>query len=350
MKPENIRAYIVIRFKLGIKANDILSELKTAVPDHAPSLKTVYRWMVNSKKKSVRVEDKPRPGRPITKCTSSNIDQVKVLIDENPNIGYAHIEAQTSLSYGTINKIIHDHLLLKKISARWVPHELSKKNREDRVHHCEYNLAMIDSKKWRLGDINTGDESWFYHRQISKRESNKTWVGEGDCPRELVRQGRFEPKTMFSVFFKRSGLVHLSYLEKGKTINHELYIEECLKPIVKVLKNERPITGAKNIKFHHDNARPHIHKNVFEYLEGEKFVMMPHPPYSPDLAPCDFWLFDYIKDRLGTCKDAKELTRSITKIVSAIDKKEWSKTFDKWVERMRLCISSQGYYFEHLLK
>ena len=107
---------------------------------------------------------------------------------------------------------------------------------------------------------------------------------EGDCPRELVRRGRFEPKTMFSVFFKRSGLVHLSYLENGKTINHELYIEECLKSIVKVLKNE------------------------------------------------------------------KNITRSVTKIVSAIDKKEWIKTFDKWVERMRLCISSQGYYFEHLLK
>jgi len=84
MKPKIIRAYIVIRLKLGIKANDILSELKKAVPDHAPSLKTVYRWMVNSKKKLVRVEDKPRPGRPITKCASSNIDQVKVLIDKNP--------------------------------------------------------------------------------------------------------------------------------------------------------------------------------------------------------------------------------------------------------------------------
>ena len=99
------------------------------------------------------------------------------------------------------------------------------------------------------------------------------------------------------------------------------------KPIVKVLKNERPITGAKNIKFHQDNARSHIHKNVFEYLEGEKFVMMPHPPYSPDLAPCDFWLFDYIKDRLGTCKDAKELTRPITKIVSAIEKNGVVKNF-----------------------
>jgi hypothetical protein len=72
--------------------------------------------MVNSKKKSVRVEDKPHPRRPITKCTSSNIDLVKVLIDRNPNIGYAFIEALTSLSCGTINKIIHDHLILKKIA------------------------------------------------------------------------------------------------------------------------------------------------------------------------------------------------------------------------------------------
>ncbi len=61
-----------------------------------------------------------------------------------------------------------NHLFLRKISARWVPHELSEKNREERVHHREYNLAMIDSKNWRIGDIITGDESRFYHRHISK--------------------------------------------------------------------------------------------------------------------------------------------------------------------------------------
>ena len=68
MKPENIRAYIVIRLKLGIKANEILSELKTAVPGHALSLKTVYSWMGEFKKNPGRVKDKPRSGRPISGC------------------------------------------------------------------------------------------------------------------------------------------------------------------------------------------------------------------------------------------------------------------------------------------
>ena len=96
--------------------------------------------------------------------------------------------------------------------------------------------------------------------------------------------------------------------------------------------------GAKNIKFHHDNARLLVHKSVKEYLLEEKFVIMGHPPYSPDLAPCDFWLFDYIKARLVICSNAQSLSKQITKIIECIDKKEWIKTFDKWVERMELCI------------
>jgi hypothetical protein len=84
---------------LGIEAEVILSELKTAMPDHAPSLKTVHRWMVEFKKNLDRVEDKPRPGRPITGRTPSKIEQVKALIDQNPSTGYANIEAQTLPSY-----------------------------------------------------------------------------------------------------------------------------------------------------------------------------------------------------------------------------------------------------------
>ncbi len=129
-----------------------------------------------------------------------------------------------------------------------------------------------------------------------------------------------------------------------------MYLEDCLKPIVKVLNNERPITGAKKMKFHHDNARPHVHKSTFEFLKEEKFVIMRYLPYLPDLAPCDFWLFDYIKTRLVTCSDAQSLNNAITRIIGNIDKKEWSKTFDKWVERMEICIEEEGRYFEHLMK
>ena len=45
MKSNEIRFYIQIRFKLGIESKDILNELKTAISDHAPSLKTIYNWI-----------------------------------------------------------------------------------------------------------------------------------------------------------------------------------------------------------------------------------------------------------------------------------------------------------------
>ena len=49
---------------------------------------------------------------------------------------------------------------------------------------------------------------------------------------------------------------------------------------------------------HHDNAAPHKAKIVTEYLQKERVEVLPHPPYSPDLAPCDFFLFPRIKKEL----------------------------------------------------
>jgi len=41
----------------------------------------------------------------------------------------------------------------------------------------------------------------------------------------------------------------------------------------------------------HDNAGPHVAKVVKQYLETLKWNVLPHPPYSPDIAPSDYWLF-----------------------------------------------------------
>ena len=59
------------------------------------------------------------------------------------------------------------------------------------------------------------------------------------------------------------------------------------------------------LKFHHDNAKPHVANKVKDYLNDQSFVIMDHLTYSPDLAPSDFWLFNYVKQRLedqNSCK------------------------------------------------
>ena len=74
---------------------------------------------------------------------------------------------------------------------------------------------------------------------------------------------------------------------------------------------------------------------------------MPHPPYSPDLAPSDFWLFGYLKRQLDSYSDSKSLQRAVIKALLSIPHDELRKTFNKWIERLELCIANQGNYFEH---
>jgi len=56
------------------------------------------------------------------------------------------------------------------------------------------------------------------------------------------------------------------------------------------LREKRNTRHNKVIRLH-DNAQPHIVKVVKKYLETLIWDVLPHPPYSPDIAPSDYWLF-----------------------------------------------------------
>ena len=122
-----------------------------------------------------------------------NIDKVRQVIDNDPWFTYDDIIAEASLSHGTINRIINDHLRLKKVTSRWVPHNLTEENRKERVRICKENLAKFNEGKWRWCDVITGDESWFYHRNIGSKQSNAIWVAKGETSRIIENRERFEP-------------------------------------------------------------------------------------------------------------------------------------------------------------
>lgn len=349
MEKFEYRAYIKTRALLGISATEITKDLTLVHGDQAPKYRTVAKWTALFKEGRDDLQDDPRSGRPITTHTEANIERVRQFIEEDPHSTYDIIEAELSICRSRLHEIIHDSLRIKKLASRWIPHELSDKNRRDRVEACRENLAKFSEGKWRLCDVITGDESWFYLRQIGHKSSNASWVPEGEFPRTIVRRDRFEPKSMFSIFFKTTGLVHIDCMEKGSTITSNYYVNNCLYPVLQEIIKQRPTSGAKSMKFLHDNARPHVTKEVKTYLNEAGIIIIRHPPYSPDLAPSDYWLFDYIKTRLDDHADVESQKRQITKILRAIPKEEFRKTFDKYLERLQLCINNNGDYFEHLI-
>ncbi|GFW15839.1 histone-lysine N-methyltransferase SETMAR [Trichonephila clavipes] len=60
------------------------------------------------------------------------------------------------------------------------------------------------------------------------------------------------------------------------------------------VKRKRPLLR-NSFLLHHDNARPHIARCVLDVSQQNNVEILLHPSYSPDLTPCDFWLFPQLK-------------------------------------------------------
>lgn len=71
--------------------------------------------------------------------------------------------------------------------------------------------------------------------------------------------------------------------------------------------------------------------------ELNSITIIRHPPHSPDLSPCDFWLFDLIKQDLGDNNNSESLCQALSEFMDYITKEEYRKKFDTWIERIQLC-------------
>ena len=97
---------------------------------------------------------------------------------------------------------------------------------------------------------------------------------------------------------------------------------------------------------HMDNAAPHRAKRTENALREMGINILTHPPYSPDIAPSDFWLFGRIKQSLGKTRftDASELEAAVLDITNKITKSEITKVYVEWIRRLNICIENGGEY------
>ena len=72
--------------------------------------------------------------------------------------------------------------------------------------------------------------------------------------------------------------------------------------------------------------------------------IVPHRPYSPDLAPCDFWLFPKLRGcRYETIEEMKE---AVTKVIDTLTHEDFHGAFQKSLERYNECIAAGEDFFE----
>ena len=96
--------------------------------------------------------------------------------------------------------------------------------------------------------------------------------------------------------------------------------------------------------FHQDNAPVHNSILVTDFLTKTDIKTVSHPPYRPDLSPCDFWLFPQLRScRYETIEEMKE---AVTKVIDTLTQEDFHGAFQKLLERYNKCIADGGEYFE----
>jgi histone-lysine N-methyltransferase SETMAR len=80
-------------------------------------------------------------------------------------------------------------------------------------------------------------------------------------------------------------------------INSDVYVE-TLKKLKKRFRRVRPHKDVTKVLLHHDNVRPHTSLHTREAITKLQWTVLPHPPYSLDLAPSDYHLFSPLKDAI----------------------------------------------------
>ena len=121
----------------------------------------------------------------------------------------------------------------------------------------------------------------------TKRQSSQWKHPESPRPKK-ARQVRSKIKVMLTVFFDIRGIVHHEYALEGQTVTKEYY-QDVLRRLRDAVRRKRPdMWTAENWQLHHANAPAHSSQLIQDFLAKHGIPTVRQPPYSPDMAPCDF--------------------------------------------------------------
>ena len=154
-------------------------------------------------------------------------------------------------------------------------------------------------------------------------------------------------KGMLTVFFDIQGTVMPERAPSGQTVNQQ-YDSEVLTKLREGVRRKRQALWRNGWILHQDKAPAHNALSVKQFLANKNITVLEHPTYSPDLAPCDFYLFPKIKSVLkGThFVTVENVKAKSADILNSLTEHDLRNCFEHWQYRVQLCVNSEGNYFE----
>ena len=190
------------------------------------------------------------------------------------------------------------------------------------------------------------NETWIHHFTPESKRASAEWRGEGESRPKRPKTQQSAGNVMASVFRDIHGILLSDFLPKGETINSDFYIA-LLDWLEDAIKKERPYMVKKKPLFQQDNAPVHKSMKTMVKLNDLRFELLP-PPYSPDPAPSDFYLFADLKKMLQGKRFSSddEVIAATEAYFDAKDKSFYKKGIESLEKRWNDYVAMEGDYVD----
>ena len=147
-------------------------------------------------------------------------------------------------------------------------------------------------------------------------------------------------KSKLICFFDSQGIVHKEFVPPGQTVSQTFY-REVLERLRKRMARVRSDIACTWM-LHHNNAP------INEFLAEKSIPVVPQPPYSLDLSPCDFFLFPWLKNHLKRrhFDTLDNIQKSIIDELKGTPAEAFQHCYEQWKQPLHHCVAAQGNYFE----
>ena len=223
----------------------------------------------------------PRFGRSL----EVDLDVLKQPIEEDPRLTTRCLAERLGCVHAT-----HQKELGKTWKYDvWIPDELSPRQLQLRVDACLELMTSHRNYRWFHNPITSDEKLVLYANHRRKRQ----WLGAGQTGVATPKNELHPMKTMLRVWWAVKGIIRWKILPVGCTVTANLYCQQLDRVAAKLHRKQ------DRIYFLHANTRPHIAKSTHEKLLKLRWITLPYPPSSPDLAPTDYYLFRSLSNYLG---------------------------------------------------
>jgi len=347
-KKQKYRILIKNFCKKGYNSATIHRELMSLLGSEAPSYRTVLRWHERFQSGSADIIDKPKPGRKNVTVVDKNIKKVSDLINTDRRLTLKEIAQKGKVDVTSTWRILTIILGLVLRCARWVPKILTSGQKKARIRSAKENISLhnLDSEFFEQ-QIVTGDETYIHHYEPETKRQSMQWLPPwASNPQKAIRKISAK-KVMALVFWDKMGVLLVEFFRKGKTLTGAKYAE-ILRKLKLAIQSKRGEKWDDGVFLLHDNAPSHTSKVCKSAISDLGFVEISHPPYSPDLAPSDYFLFPHLKKFLR--KKSYSSDEEVEKLTKRWLTKQSESFYSEGISNLRYrwdkCVKVKGEYVE----